>query len=122
MSRRWSDETTCTFVELYKEYECLWNMNITLYRNKNAREAAIVKIIESMGMENFTTEDVKQKIKSLRGTYQQELFKVERSEKSGAGLDDVYKPSMKWYYLMDEIMKSGNVKRNTLNNMVSTYV
>jgi hypothetical protein len=42
-----------------------------------------------MGLENFTTEDAKQKIKSLRATYQQELHKSDKSFSSGAGLEDV---------------------------------
>jgi len=53
-----------------------------------------------MGLENFTTEDAKQKIKNLRATYQQESHKIDKSLSSGAGLEDVYKPSMKWFTLM----------------------
>jgi hypothetical protein len=43
-----------------------------------------------MGLENFTTENAKQKIKSLRATYQQESHKIDRPLSSGAGLKDVY--------------------------------
>jgi hypothetical protein len=68
-----------------------------------------------MGLENFTAEDAKQKIKSLRATYQQGSHEIEKSLSSGAGLEDVYKQSMKWFTLMTEVMKSGVLKRGTVS-------
>jgi hypothetical protein len=59
-------------------------MHSNEYRNKNARQTAMEKIVEKIGWENFTTEDPKQKIKSLRVTYQQEFNKIEKSKRSGA--------------------------------------
>jgi Leu/Phe-tRNA-protein transferase len=104
MPARWKYELICKNVELYKEHECLWYMNSTLYKRKDARKCALVEIVRKMGLENFTTEDAKQKIKSLtlslgkkRATYQQESHKIEKSLSPGAGLVDVYKPSMKWF-------------------------
>ena len=72
MPARWNHELTCKYVELYKEHECLWNMNSTLYKRKDARQSELEEIVRKMGLENFATEDAKQKIKSLRVTYQQE--------------------------------------------------
>jgi hypothetical protein len=54
------------YVKLYKEHECLWNVNSTLYRSKDARQSSLEEIVRKMGLENFTAEDAKQKIKSLR--------------------------------------------------------
>jgi hypothetical protein len=59
-------------------------MHSNEYRNKNARQTALEKIVENIGWENFTTEDSKQKIKSLRATYQQEFNKIEKSKRFGA--------------------------------------
>jgi hypothetical protein len=84
MPARWNDEITCKFVKLYKEHECLWNVSSNEYRNENARQTALEKIVENIGWENFTTEHSKQKIKSLRATYQQEFNKIEKSKRSGA--------------------------------------
>jgi hypothetical protein len=81
-------------------------MNGTLYKRKDARRSALEEIVRKMGLENFT----KQKIKSLRATYQHESHKIEKSLGSGAGLEDVYKQSMKWFTLMTEAMKSGVLK------------
>jgi hypothetical protein len=86
-------------VELYKGHECLWNINRTLYRRKDARQSAVEEIVRKMGLEIFTTEDVKRKIRSLRATYEKETHKMDKSFSSGVGLEDVYKPSMKWFTL-----------------------
>ena len=102
MLARWNDELTYKYVELYKEHECLWNMNSTLYKRKYARKSALEEIVRKMGLENFTTEDAKQKIKSLRATYQQESHKIDKSLTSGAGLEDLYKPSKKWFTFNDQ--------------------
>ena len=120
MPARWNDELTCKFVELYKEHECLWNMNSTLYKRKDAGQSALEEIVRKMGLENFITEEAKQKIKSLRATYQQESHKIDKSLRSGAGMEDVYKPPMKWFTLMTEVMKSAVLKRGTVNSEVST--
>jgi hypothetical protein len=86
MPAGWNDELTCKYVELYKEHECLWNMNSTLYKRKAVRHSALEEIVRKMGLENFT----KQKIKILRVTYQQESHKIDKSLSSGAGLKGVY--------------------------------
>jgi hypothetical protein len=122
MPARWNGELTCKFVELHKEHECLWNMNSALYKRKDARQSASEEIVRKMGPENFTTEDAKQKIVSLRATYRQESHKIDKSVSSGAGLEDVYKPSMKWFTLMTEVMKSGVLKRGTDSSEVSTII
>ena len=107
-------------MELNKEHEYLWNMNSTLYKRKDARQSALEEIVRKMGLENFTTEDAKQKIKSLRATYQQESHTIDKFLSSGAGLEDVYKPSKKWFTVMTEVMKSGVLKRGTVSSEVST--
>ena len=76
--------------------------------------------MRKMGLENFTTEDAKQKIKSLRATYQQESHKIDKSSRSAAGLENVYKPSMKWFTIMTKVMKSGVLKTVTVSSEVST--
>ena len=65
MPARWNDVFTCKYVELYNEHECLWNMNSTLYKRKDVRQSALEEIVRKMGLENFTTEDAKQKKKNV---------------------------------------------------------
>jgi len=52
-------------------------MNSTLYKRKDARQSALEEIVRKLGLEKFTTDDAKQKIKSLRVTYQQESHKID---------------------------------------------
>jgi hypothetical protein len=92
-----------------------------MYRQKDKRQSALEEVVTEMALENFTTEDAKLKIKCLiRGTYQQEAHKMDKSLSSGASLEDVYKPSMKWFTLMTEVMKIGVLKRGTVSSEVST--
>jgi hypothetical protein len=52
-------------------------MNSTLYKRKDLRQSVLEEIVRKMGLENFTIDDAKQKIKSLRATYQQESHKID---------------------------------------------
>nr|CAI5838705.1 unnamed protein product [Callosobruchus analis] len=61
-----------------------------------------------MAKENFCIAELRQKIKNLRCTYNQEVRKIKKSKKSGAGVDDAYYPKIRWFSLMDSFMK--NVK------------
>jgi hypothetical protein len=70
MPARWNYELTSKFVELYKQHPCMWDMTSAMYRRKDSRQSALEEVVREMALENFTTEDAKQKIKSLRGTYQ----------------------------------------------------
>jgi hypothetical protein len=45
---------------------------------------------------------------------------MDKSLSSGAGLEDVCKPTMKWFTLMTEVMESGVLKRGTVSSEVST--
>ncbi|XP_076034871.1 uncharacterized protein LOC143021336 [Oratosquilla oratoria] len=119
MPPRWTEELTYKFVMLYKEHECLWNMHSEMYRNKLARQSALSDICVQMDVENFGINDAKQKIKILRTTFQQEQSKVEKSERSGAGFEDVYryKPSVIWFQAMSDIMKQGVLKRTSQSSL-----
>nr|CAH7760135.1 unnamed protein product [Callosobruchus chinensis] len=60
-------------------YECiLWNISSPNYRNKAMRTAA---------------EEI-QKIENLRCTYNQQVRKIKKCKKSGAGVDGVYVPNI----------------------------
>ncbi|KAG8245580.1 hypothetical protein J6590_103242 [Homalodisca vitripennis] len=62
------------------------------------------KIVKGMNMPNFTVKDAKEKMRSLRNTYSNELVKITKSKSSGSGLDDVYTPTLRWFPTMDRIL------------------
>ncbi|CAH1108231.1 unnamed protein product [Psylliodes chrysocephalus] len=117
MSLKWTEDTTVKFVKLYRDEECLWNLQLLIYRNKQAREAAIKKIVDAMGIEDFGPTEVKNKIKNLRSTYVQEVVKIKKSESSGAGADEIYRPKIKWCIVMYTILQKMDKKRETISNL-----
>ncbi|RZF34359.1 hypothetical protein LSTR_LSTR008898 [Laodelphax striatellus] len=105
-SKRWSGERIIKFLELYEQHPCLWNVHSSLYTNRKLREAAYENMAKSMRIEGFTARDVIAKIRSIRNVYTLELNKILKSKKSGAGLDDVYKPKLQWFATADRILHS----------------
>ncbi|CAH1956925.1 unnamed protein product [Acanthoscelides obtectus] len=82
------------------------------------RKASLEYIANEMSLVN--TSEVTKKIKKLRSTYNQERAKIEKSKKSGSGSEDVYKSSLKWFDIMDYIMKTINLKeKETTSNLVT---
>jgi len=73
---KWTEDDTYKFVGLYHDYECLWNMSSANYKNKHMHQRAIM---QAMGREEFGVTEVKQKIKNIRSTYNQEVQKIQKS-------------------------------------------
>lgn len=68
----------------------------------------------------MTLKEIKNKIRSLRSTYHQELNKVQKSKRSGAGLGDVYKPSLTWFKEM-EFLNDTFESRQSIHTEVNTF-
>ncbi|CAH1963880.1 unnamed protein product [Acanthoscelides obtectus] len=84
--------------------------------SRDMREASLEYIANEMSLVN--TSEVTKKIKNLRSTYNQGRAKIEKSKKSGSGSEDVYKSSLKWFDIMDHIMKTINLKeKETTSNL-----
>ena len=77
--------------------------------------------MRAMGQEEFGITEVKQKIKNFRSTYNQEVQKIKKSKSSGTSPDDVYKPTVKWFDVMDQIMKGSKGCSETGSNLVSKF-
>ncbi|KZC13868.1 hypothetical protein WN55_06249 [Dufourea novaeangliae] len=63
-----------------------------------------------------TIEECVTKFHSLRTQYNTERAKVEKSKKSGAGTDDIYKPSL-WYYHLRTFLDVYFVPRKSKNSL-----
>lgn len=55
-------------------------------------------------------ETVTKKINSLRTVYKKELAKVKRSAASGSGEEDIYKPSL-WYFNIMDFLNDQDIPR-----------
>ncbi|CAK1597517.1 unnamed protein product [Parnassius mnemosyne] len=117
---KWAESETLKLVELYGEFPCIWDISHRDYKDKNKRNAAYEYIIRAMSKENFGVSELKQKIKNLRYTYNQERMKIKKSQKSSSGSNEVYVPSLKWYYVMDTLLKSITRSTETQDNFEGT--
>jgi hypothetical protein len=103
---KWREEHTQMILELLSDHECLWNVKSENYRNRNIRERALEEILKQINIPDLTVEDVKLKIKTIRTRYSYELGKILKSEKSGAGRDDIYIPKLFWFKQADVFLRS----------------
>lgn len=109
-SRKWSDDEHLKVVQFYRKEVCLWNIRSPSYRNKEMRLVALQNICNEMNIEGLDTEDVKNKIKTLRSTYYLECDKIKKSSRPGVG-GNVYVPKMKWFSELHDFIKDVAVKR-----------
>jgi len=86
---KWSNDHTQLVLDLLSNQECLWNVKSENYRNRNIRDKALEEMVEQLNIPDLTQEDVQLKIKSIHSRYSSELAKVLKSEKSGAGRDNI---------------------------------
>lgn len=116
---KWDIETTIKFIQLYKLHSCLWNFQSPEYKIKQKRDAAYNSLVQEMNITGFGTQEVKNKIKNLRSTYQQEK-KNQDSKKSGAGLSNVYTSNIKWLKEMEEVF-SKDLNKIVYENVSTFY-
>ncbi|KAF7414183.1 hypothetical protein HZH68_002672 [Vespula germanica] len=99
-----ANDTIVKFIQLYRSYECLWNVSSEDYGSKLSRNAAFDMISRKMQIPGFGPREVARKIKNLKSAYQQEIKKIEKSEeKSGTG--GAYRPRVIWFDLLDDFLR-----------------
>lgn len=118
---RFGDAETLKFLECYRNELVLWDPTDEGYKKRDKRAAAAQRIAEALNVTNFNASDIITKFKNLRSSYSQELKKIASSTKSGVGADDVYKPKMVWFKLMDAFLRPHVRTRETLSNLVSIH-
>jgi plasmid replication initiation protein len=125
MVSNWSSKDVVRFLDVYEESEGLWNIRHSDYKNKIKRDSAMLKLMDELLKRNVPVESVevlRKKIKSIKNVYRQELKKIEKSKKNGAGADDVYQPKLAWFKRADIFLKNVTSSRTTTSNLVSTFV
>lgn len=90
------------FIELYETLPEVWDSRRKDYMSKSKRHSALEKLLECYKKikPNATREDVRKKINSLRTNYRKELKKIISSKRSGAGTEEVYKPTSWIFYAL----------------------
>jgi len=97
MSFAWKDEHTETFLEMYRNHECLWNNMSENYHKTNIREKPYKTLHSELNLPQLSVNDISAKIKAVRTRYCSELAKIRKSENSGAGSNDLYVPRLFWF-------------------------
>ena len=107
-------------IEMYRSLPTLWKIKSDEYSDRE-KKAAAYKILHETFKEHFpdsTLDDLKKKLNSLRSNFRAELRKVEKSEKSGAGTDDIYKPKL-WYFDAMLFLKDQETAAPSTSSIVS---
>ena len=76
---KWRDDHTKLVLDLLRNQECLWNVKLENYKNRNIRDKALEETVKQLNIPDLTQEDVKLKIKSIHSRYSSELAKVLKS-------------------------------------------
>ncbi|XP_061382745.1 uncharacterized protein LOC133320056 [Danaus plexippus] len=117
MTERFSDSQMLKLVEIYRDYDCLWNVTSALYKNHDARQSAYKQIAEKLNISGISDKDIPKKIKNLRSSYYQELKKIEKSTRSESDRDSVYKPKVSWFSIADGFLRAFKNKEKTFSNI-----
>ncbi|KAK7485153.1 hypothetical protein BaRGS_00023563, partial [Batillaria attramentaria] len=103
------------FIELYRQHECIWNVQDPKYHDRNVAREAYIDIARAM---NMTEDEVKKKVRSLRTQYVQKLNQYTSQIKSGAAADDVQLPTWKFFQPL-HFLKPFVILKNGRDNLVS---
>ncbi|XP_035435903.1 uncharacterized protein LOC118266533 [Spodoptera frugiperda] len=97
-----TERETARLVNIYKDYDCLWNPKHEAYRDQATRLAAYKEILEKLNIPNLKVKDVPIKIKNLRSTYYQEIKRIRRSVRAGG---PTYKPKVSWFKTLHNLLE-----------------
>lgn len=114
-----SREFLIDFLELYKSFPCLWYIKSKDYSDRDKKRQAYEILIEKYKEVDkaATKETVVKKINSIRTVYRKELLKVNKSIRSGAGDDDIYKPTL-WYFDLLSFLYDQEIPRQSKSSMM----
>lgn len=118
MSVTWTNDLELKFLEYFQAEPVLWNINLKDYKNKLKNHDAWCRISELMGI---PIDDLKNKKTSLFASYRGYKNKVKKSENSGAGVDDVYKPIWFAYEIIDSFFGDTTKCKKTINTVSSNF-
>lgn len=116
--RRSNREILQDFIDLYGKLPCLWQIKSKDYHIRDKKNAAYQQLVDVLKVidPDANRESVIKKINTYRTNYRKEQKKVDNSKKSGAGIDDVYVPSL-WYYDRLHFLRDQETPRTSQSNL-----
>ncbi|KAL1488632.1 hypothetical protein ABEB36_014432 [Hypothenemus hampei] len=96
--RQCSHEFLSEFIELYRSFPCLWKIKSKEYSDRDKkRQAYEILIRKYKEIDHAANKETIVKKNKFIANCVKELSKVNKSIRSGAGDEDIYKPSL-WYF------------------------
>lgn len=92
---KWPHSQVRKLIGLIKERQCLWNVKIPDYKDKDERERALSEIGEEFGM---CSDEIRNKIHGLRSQYTSERGKMRKSELKALNSGTKCKYQTKWEF------------------------
>jgi len=109
------------FLELYQQHPCLYDKSLPEYKDRLKRNQAEDDLLNSSGLGSI--KDLRCKVRSIRGAYNNELRKVKMSRITGSGTDEVYTPKLKWYnYAHAFLRKNTDHEPESETNLVNKLI
>ncbi|XP_029985301.1 uncharacterized protein LOC115415805 isoform X2 [Sphaeramia orbicularis] len=94
----WTDDKERTLIAFFYQNSCLWNHRSENYKNRHLRWKTLERLRQLLSATPpavpFTVDDIKNKFKNLRTTFQRQVKQVTASRASGG---DVFQPQWKHY-------------------------
>lgn len=120
MNSQGSNEFWEEFINLYRQFPCLWDVKSKHYADRNLRNAATEKLVEKCKTINpqANKEFVVKKIHNFRCGFRREQKKIKQSKTTGASSDDIYVPSL-WYYDIISFIADTEIPRKGVDTMDS---
>lgn len=117
-SFNWTNELEKSFLEQIQMEPVLWNKSLKDYKNKLKNHDAWKRISTIM---EIPVDELKTKKTNLFSSYRNYKSKIKKSEKSGAGADDVYKPIWFGYNIIDSMIGDTTINKTTINTVSILY-
>ena len=115
---QWTRALCSLLIEEWRIQPCLWQIKSAEYKDRNVRSLALIHLKEVLHSQ-FTIEDIKKKLHTLRCQYRKEKQLFEKSTKSGAGTSDVYIPKL-WCYNNLHFLHEGDINRESTSSLDHT--
>lgn len=108
---------------VYQQYPLLWNIKDKDYCDIKLKSEIFQRFFNELNEKQLIggmdEKQLKDKIKSLKDVYRQELHKIEKSKKSGCSTEEVYSPKLAWFNeanYLSEVLNTRNLQ--LLDNVV----